>query len=52
MCTLYLFNFNNEMTLKEIKENSGFDEETAEKNKHLYLITTFLYNNQNTLVDL
>lgn len=32
MCILYLFNFNKELTLDEIKDQMGFDEETAKKN--------------------
>ena len=32
MCVLYLFNFQSEMTLAEICEHMGFDEETAKKN--------------------
>ena len=32
MCILYLFNFNKELTLDEIREHMGFDEETAKKN--------------------
>ena len=34
MCILYLFNYSKEMTLDEIKEQMGFDEETAKKNIH------------------
>lgn len=32
MCILYLFNYNKELTLEEIREQMGFDEETAKKN--------------------
>jgi cullin 1 len=32
MCILYLFNYNKELTLDEIREHMGFDEETAKKN--------------------
>lgn len=34
MCILYLFNYSQELTLEEIKEQMGFDEETAKKNIH------------------
>lgn len=32
MCVLYLFNYYAELTLPEIAEHMGFDEETAKKN--------------------
>jgi len=32
MCVLYMFNFYKELTLPEIAEHMGFDEETAKKN--------------------
>lgn len=32
MCCLYLFNFYQELSLAEIAEHMGFDEETAKKN--------------------
>ena len=32
LCILYLFNYNTELTLEEIREHMGFDEETAKKN--------------------
>lgn len=32
LCILYLFNYNKELTLDEIREHMGFDEETAKKN--------------------
>ena len=32
MCILYMFNYYKEITLEDIKENMGFDEETAKKN--------------------
>ena len=32
MCVLYLFNYYQELTLAEVAEHMGFDEETAKKN--------------------
>jgi len=32
MCVLYLFNFHSELSLADISEHMGFDEETAKKN--------------------
>ena len=32
MCILYLFNYQSELTLDEIREHMGFDVETAKKN--------------------
>lgn len=32
MCILYMFNYKTELTLAEIAEQMGFDEETARKN--------------------
>ena len=34
MCILSLFNFYPKLTLKEVAEHMGFDEETAKKNMH------------------
>jgi cullin 1 len=39
MCILYLFNYNTELTIQEISEHMGFDEETSKKNMQSLMTT-------------
>lgn len=38
MCILYLFNYYEELTLAQIAEHMGFDEETAKKNMQSLMV--------------
>lgn len=38
MCILYLFNYYQELTLADIAEHMGFDEETAKKNMQSLMV--------------